>query len=111
MSDSFPRRLPRRTDRHQSVQIVGQNAESDPHIRTIPTPQATVSPLVLATAQADRRFLPAPPPLLSPEPPLAFVRRSSRTLSSFIRETDSLDAGVVQARFIVLGATPTVGGD
>jgi len=70
-----------------------------------------VSPRIFATAQADRGFLPAPPPLLSPEPSLAFVRRSSRPPSSFIRETDPLDAGVVQERFIGLAAKAAIGGD
>src|SRR5690242_3677752 len=83
MSGSFRPKLPRRTDRHHSIQIVGQNAESNPRISPIPTPQATPSPLVLATAQADRRFLSAPPPLLAPEPSLALMRRSSRPGSSF----------------------------
>jgi len=41
MSGSFRSKLPRRTDRHHSVQIIGQNAESHPRIGPIPTPQAT----------------------------------------------------------------------
>jgi hypothetical protein len=56
MSGSFRPKIPRRTDRHHSIEIVGQNAESDPDIGPIPTPQATAAPLALATARADRRF-------------------------------------------------------
>ena len=111
MSDSFPLRLPRRTDRHHSVQIVGQNAESNPRIRAIPASQTTVSPLVLATAQADRGFLPTSPPLLSPEPPLTFKRQPGCAEPSFIRQADLLDAGLTQQRLVVLAAKAAVGGD
>src|ERR1700730_8300774 len=92
MNGSFRPKLPRRTNRHHSIQIVGQNAESNPRIGPIPTPQATVSPLVLSTAQTDRRFLAAPPPLLSPEPPLAFMGHPGGAESSFIWQADPFDA-------------------
>src|SRR5579864_4198321 len=111
MSGSFRPKLPRRTDRHHSIQIVGQNAESNPRIGPIPTPQATPSPVVLATAQADRRFLSAPPPLLSPEPPLPFMRQPGCAEPSFIRQTDLLDAGLTQERLVVFAAKAAVSGD
>jgi len=93
MSDPFSLGLSRRTDRHHSIQVVGQNAEPHPRIRTIAPPQATVSPRIFATAQADRRFLPTAPALMSSEPPLTFVRRSFRPRSSFIGQADPLDPG------------------
>src|SRR6516165_2138606 len=111
MSGSFCPSLPRCTDHRYSIQIVGQNAESYPHIGPIPTPQATVSPLVLATAQADRRFLSTPPPLLSPEPSLALMRCTSRPGPSFIRQADPLDPSCAQQLLVVLGAKPAIGGD
>src|SRR5712692_9869096 len=111
MSDPFSLRLLRRTDRYHSVQVVGQNAESNPRIRAIPAPQATVSPLVLATAQADRGFLPTSPSLLSPEPPLTFMRQAGGAESSFIRQADLLDAGLAQELLVVLAAKAAVGGD
>src|SRR5438094_6098773 len=111
MSGSFRPGLPRRTDHNQSAQVVGQNAESNPRIGPIPTAQATLSPLVLATAQADRRFLPAAPPLLSPEPPLAFMRCPRRTGSSFIRQPNPLHPSLAQQFLVVLGAKLAISGD
>src|SRR6516165_4347525 len=104
MSGSFRLELPRRTDRHQSVEVMSQNAEPNPRVGPIPTAQATPSPLVLAAAQADRRFLPTPPPLLSPEPPLAFMRRPGGAESSFIRQADLFDVRVTQQLLVVLRA-------
>ena len=111
MSGSFCPSLPRCTDHHYSIQIVGQNAESHPRIGPIPAPQATAAPLVLATAQADRRFLATPPPLLSPEPSLALMRRTSRPGPSFIRQADPLDPSRAQQLLVVLGTKAAIGGD
>src|SRR6516162_170310 len=111
VSGSFRLELPRRTDHHQSVEVMSQNAEPNPRVGPIPTAQATPSPLVLATAQADRRFLPAAPALLSPEPPLAFMRRPGGAESSFIRQADLFDVRVTQQLLIILRAKPAIGGD
>src|SRR6516164_2437139 len=111
MSGSFRQKLPRRTDRHHSIQIVGQNTESDPRIGPIPTPQATTSPLVLATTQANRRLLATPPVLLPPEPPLAFMRYPSGTESSFIGQADLRHLCLPQECFVVLTSKPAIRGD
>src|SRR4029077_2543926 len=110
-SDPFPRSLPRRTDRHQSIEVVGQNPESDPDVRTRAASQTTVPPLILATAQADRRFLAAPPPLLTAEPSLALMRHPRDPESSFIGQADPLDASIAQERFVVFGPKAAIGGD
>src|SRR5579864_2059337 len=111
VSDPVRPSLPLGIDHHHSIQIVGQNAESEPQIGAITSPQSTVAPRVLATAQADRRFLTTPPSLLASEPPLALMRDSVRALSSFIGQADPLDAGLAQQVLVGFGAKPTIGGD
>src|SRR6516162_2362792 len=111
MSGSFRSKLPRRTDHHHSAQIVREDSESDPGIRAIAAPQPTVSPLVLATAQANRRFLATPPVLLPSEPPLAFMRYPHGTESSFIGQADLRHLGLTQECFVVLTPKPAIRGD